>query len=69
MVIYLKYHQLIDRVVEYYFGIETTGLNPCKDKIVTFQYQGLSEVSGIPLTQLVIVKEWERGCSEKVIVE
>lgn len=55
-------------MVEYYFGIETTGLNPCKDKIVTFQYQVLSEVSGIPLTKLVIVKEWERGCSEKVMV-
>lgn len=55
--------------MEYYFDIETTGLNPDKDKIVTFQYQALSEVSGIPLTKLVIVKEWERGCSEKVIVE
>ena len=52
----------------YYFDIETTGLNPDKDKIITFQYQELSELSGIPLTQLVIAKEWDSD-SEHIILE
>lgn len=47
----------------YYFDIETTGLEPDKDKILSFQYQELSQVSGTPLTKLVIVKEWDY-CSE-----
>jgi hypothetical protein len=55
--------------VEYYFDIETTGLDPIHDRIVTFQYQELSQVSGIPLTKLVIVKEWERDYSEEIILE
>jgi hypothetical protein len=43
-----------------YFDIETTGLDPSKAKILTFQYQELSQFSGVPLTKLLIVKEWER---------
>jgi hypothetical protein len=55
--------------VEYYFDIETTGLDAGKDKIVTFQYQALSQVSGTPLTKLIIAKEWEYDCSEEKILE
>ena len=54
---------------EYYFDIETTGLDPNKDRIITFQYQELSQVSGIPLTKLVIAKEWDNDCSEGTIME
>ena len=53
----------------YYFDIETTGLDPHRDKIVTFQYQELSQVSGTPLIKLLIVKEWDRECSEGKILE
>jgi len=56
-------------VHHYYFDIETTGLDPDKDKILTFQYQELSQVSGTPLTKLVIVKEWDYDCSEIKILE
>jgi hypothetical protein len=56
-------------VPEYYFDIETTGLDPNNDRIITFQYQELSQVSGIPLTKLVIAKEWEDDCSEGAILE
>ena len=53
----------------YYFDIETTGLDPDKDKILTFQCQELSQVSGSPLTKLLIVKEWDGDCSEGRILE
>jgi len=53
----------------YYFDIETTGLDPNKDKILTFQYQELSQVSGTPLTKLLIVKEWDYDYSETKILE
>lgn len=55
--------------MEYYFDIETTGLNPIRDKIVTIQYQPLSQVSGIPLTKLVVMKEWDDGSSEEMLLE
>ncbi len=54
---------------EYYFDIETTGLDPRKDRIITFQFQELSQVSGIPVTKLVIAKEWDDDCSENAILE
>lgn len=54
---------------EYYFNIETTGLDPSKHKIITFQFQELSQVSGIPLTKLVVAKEWNDDCSEGAILE
>ena len=54
---------------EYYFDIETTGLDPNKHRIITFQYQELSQVSGIPLTKLVVAKEWDHDCSEGAILE
>ncbi len=54
---------------EYYFDIETTGLNPESAKIITFQFQELSQVSGIPATKLVIAKEWDDDCSENTMLE
>jgi hypothetical protein len=54
-------------VHHYYFDIETTGLDPDKDKILTFQYQELSQVSGTPLTKLLIVKEWDDGSEIRIL--
>lgn len=47
---------------EYYFDVETTGFNPLKDKIITIQYQRLSEPRG----ELHILKEWESS-EEKIL--
>ena len=52
---------------EYYFDLETTGLTPLKDKIISVQYQQLTTETGAPLTELTILKEWES--SEKMILE
>ncbi|MFH1235240.1 MAG: ribonuclease H-like domain-containing protein [Candidatus Diapherotrites archaeon] len=43
----------------YYFDIETTGLDPKKDKIITIQFQELDRISGKPSGPLRILKEWE----------
>ncbi len=51
----------------YYFDIETTGLDPDKHKILTFQYQELSQVSGTPLTKLSIAKEWDDGSEIRIL--
>ena len=53
-------------MTQYYLDIETTGLNPQKDKIISIQYQKIYN-NGNPLGQLNILKEWES--SEKEIVE
>jgi len=61
----------------YYFDIETAPLDeyrndagasfdPCKSKIISIQYQRLD---GAASAQLVILKEWEPGSSERAIVE
>lgn len=47
------------RLVEYYFDIETTGLDPTKDKIITIQWQRLDGFTGEPIGELHILKEWE----------
>lgn len=46
--------------MEYYLDIETTGLNPEEDKIITLQYQQLDK-EGNPVGDLIILKEWEIG--------
>ena len=51
----------------YYLDIETTGLDPKKDKIITIQYQQLERNSARPLGPLKILKEWEG--SEKEILQ
>lgn len=50
----------------YYLDIETTGLDPMKDKIITIQFMQLDSTTGQPLGELVILKEWES--SEKDIL-
>ena len=52
-------------MTEFYFDIETEGIDPLVDKIVTIQYQQL--VEGKPIGELRILKEWEDG--EKRIVD
>jgi hypothetical protein len=49
--------------MEYYFDLETTGLNPKEDKIISIQYQQLDR-EGNPIGDLVILKEWELGEEE-----
>ena len=46
---------------EYYLDIETTGLDPYTDKIITIQYQELEQKTGKAKGQLHILKEWELG--------
>lgn len=43
----------------YYLDIETTGLDPTKNKIITIQFQELERGTGKPIGELVILKEWE----------
>jgi hypothetical protein len=43
----------------FYFDIETTGLDPKKDKIITIQYQELHRNTGDAIGELKILKEWE----------
>lgn len=50
----------------YYLDIESSGLNPKEDKILTIQYQKL-DTYGNPIEDLVILKEWES--SEEDIVK
>ena len=54
-------------MTEYYFDTETTGLDSHKDKIITIQWQELDELTGKPIGDLQILKEWES--SEKGILE
>lgn len=52
---------------QYYFDIETTGLNPQEDKIISIQLQELDRNTGQKIGELIILKEWES--SEKEILE
>jgi len=52
---------------EYYLDIETTGLDPKKDQIITIQYQRLGMFSGREEGPLNILKSWES--SEEDILE
>jgi DNA polymerase III alpha subunit (gram-positive type) len=56
----------MDQMTNYYIDIETTGLNPKKDKIITIQYQILDRKSGEPLSPLKILTSW--SSSEKEII-
>ncbi|MFH1237955.1 MAG: ribonuclease H-like domain-containing protein [archaeon] len=51
----------------FYLDIETTGLDPEKDKILTIQYQELERNTGEAKGELIILKEWES--SEKEIIQ
>ncbi len=51
----------------FYLDIETTGLNPNVDNIVTIQYQELGRSNGEAVGELIILKAWES--SEKEIIK
>jgi hypothetical protein len=53
-------------MTNFYLDIETTGLDPKKDKIITIQFQELDRFTGEAIGKLVILKEWES--SEKEII-
>jgi len=52
---------------EYYLDIETTGLDPKNEKMISIQYQRLGMISGREEGPLNIMKAWET--SEKDILE
>ncbi len=51
-------------MASYYLDIETTGLDPRKDKIITIQFQQLDMNTGEPIGELIILKEWESSEKE-----
>ncbi|MGA1822943.1 MAG: hypothetical protein ACMUIG_10500 [Thermoplasmatota archaeon] len=54
-------------MAEYYLDIETTGLDPKNDQIITIQYQRLGMLTGRSEGDLNVLKAWESG--EKEILE
>lgn len=52
---------------EYYLDMETTGLDPKDDQIITIQYQRLGMISGREEGPLNILRSWDS--SEKDIIE
>lgn len=54
-------------MINYYLDIETTGLDPRNDKIISIQYMPLDSFTGRPTGPMIILKEWEHG--EKYILE
>lgn len=51
-----------------YLDIETTGLNPNRDEIITVQYQKIALDTGSPEEPLKILKQWNDPEGEKGIV-
>ncbi len=43
----------------FYFDIETTGLDPKDHKIITIQFMELDSITSKPKGELIILKEWE----------
>ena len=52
----------------YYFDIETTGLDCEKDKIITIQFQKILFGDGTPEEPLTILKSWDNGESEEIMI-
>ena len=52
--------------MNYYLDIETTGLDPFQNKIITIQYMELERNTAKPVGPLKILKEWESD--EKTIL-
>ena len=46
-------------MVTHYLNIETTGLDPEIDRIITVQYQELERSTGRPLGNLTVLKSWD----------
>ena len=53
-------------MASFYLDIETTGLDPATNKIITIQFQELDRYTGEAIGELIILKEWES--SEKQII-
>ncbi|HIH09763.1 MAG TPA: hypothetical protein HA254_03770 [Candidatus Diapherotrites archaeon] len=51
----------------FYFDLETSGLNPKQDRIIALQYEELDRSTGKAVGSLHILREWEYG--EKGILE
>ena len=51
-------------MAEYYFDMETTGVDFQKDKIITIQWQRVNGFTGEPIGDLQILKEWESSEEE-----
>jgi hypothetical protein len=52
----------------YYFDIETTGLEPKVDQIITIQYQKMDSYKGHAIGPLKILNTWDDGQSEKSVI-
>jgi hypothetical protein len=55
--------------MEPYDGKQQWSEDPSKSKIMSIQFQPLDWKTGKPLAKLTILKEWEVGASERIIVE
>ena len=53
--------------MNYYLDVETTGLDPLQNKIITIQYMELERNTAKPISPLKILKEWESD--EKTILK
>ena len=53
--------------MNYYLDIETTGLDPLYNKIISIQYMELERNTAKPIGPLKILKEWEYD--EKTILK
>ena len=57
----------VTEIMNYYLDIETTGLDPLQNKIITIQYMELERNTAKPIAPLKILKEWESD--EKTILK
>jgi uncharacterized protein YprB with RNaseH-like and TPR domain len=51
----------------YYLDIETTGLEPLINQIITIQYARIDEESLEPMTDLMILKIWDIGSEKELL--
>ena len=58
---------LVRDLPAFYFDIETTGLDPVRDKIITIQWQRINGFTGEPIEDIVIHEEW--AASEPEIIK